>query len=337
MNISHHVYELELEHAFTISRYSRNTQKTLIVAVEIDGHTGYGEATENPYYGTTIDTMVEQVVAIKADIEAMSGQALEEVLTVAHTRLANHPFALAALDIALHDAYARKAGVPLHQYWQLPVGQLPLSNYTIGIDTIPNMVAKIQQFPWPVYKIKLGTDHDIEIIQALRAVTDATFRVDANCAWTPEATLQYAHQLKELNVEFIEQPLPAADHEGMTYVYAHSVLPIIADESCQKEEDVQTCIGTFHGINIKLMKCGGYRPALNMIRQAKAHGLKIMVGCMTESTVGISAVAQLLPLLDYVDMDGALLLKDDVATGVRLDYGKPILPERPGTGAMLMA
>lgn len=213
---------------------------------------------------------------------------------------------------------------------------LPLSNYTIGIGSIEEMVTKIEEQPWPVYKIKLGTDDDLAIIQALRAHTDALFRVDANTAWTAEQTIALAPQLKKLGVEFIEQPLKADDWEGMKEVYQHSVLPIIADESCQVEADVDRCHPYFHGVNIKLMKCGGLTPARRMIQSAKKLGMKVMVGCMTESTVGISAIAQLLPLLDYVDMDGPLLLKNDIATGVRIEGGHVYYSDLVGTGVALL-
>ena len=185
------------------------------------------------------------------------------------------------------------------------------------------MVAKMQEFPgWPIYKIKLGTANDLEIVRALRGHTDAVFRVDANCGWGAEEAIRNSAALKELGVEFIEQPLPPDDWEGMKAVYAKSALPVVADESCQTEPDVDRCSGYFHGVNVKLVKCGGLTPARRMIAQAKQLGLKTMVGCMTETSVGISAIAQLLPMLDYVDMDGALLLAKDIATGVTIDRGR---------------
>jgi L-Ala-D/L-Glu epimerase len=199
------------------------------------------------------------------------------------------------------------------------------------------MVAKLHEMPgWPIYKIKLGTDDDLAILRELRRHTDATFRVDANCGWTPEQTIDLSAAMKEMGVEFIEQPLPAEDVEGARRAFEHSVLPLVADESCLPEEDVDRCAGCFHGINIKLVKCGGLAAARRMIKRARELGLKVMVGCMTESTVGISALAQLLPLLDYVDMDGAVLLASDIATGVRLVRGKCIYPNANGTGVQLI-
>jgi len=198
------------------------------------------------------------------------------------------------------------------------------------------MVQKLSEFPgWPIYKIKLGTADDLRIVRELRKHTDAVFRVDANGGWGVDQAIDNARALAALNVEFIEQPLPADDDEGMRRVYAESVLPVIADESCHVEEDVDRCAECFHGVNIKLVKCGGMTPARRMIDRARQLGLKAMVGCMTESTVGISAIAQLLPLLDYVDMDGAALLASDVADGVTLQTGRVVYPDENGNGVRL--
>jgi L-alanine-DL-glutamate epimerase-like enolase superfamily enzyme len=218
----------------------------------------------------------------------------------------------------------------------LKINNLPQTNYTIGIDTLENMVLKMKKMPFPIYKIKLGTKNDIEIVQELRKHTNAIFRIDANCGWTPEETLKNATVLIKLGVEFIEQPLPADDWHGAERVFHRSELPIIADESCQIESDIDKCYTYFHGVNIKLMKCGGLTPALKMIKRAKHLNLKTMVGCMTESSIGISAIAHLTPLLDFVDMDGALLLKNDIATGVKVVNGKIIFNNTNGIGAKLI-
>ncbi len=199
------------------------------------------------------------------------------------------------------------------------------------------MVAKLREVPdWPLYKIKLGTADDVAIVRELRRHTDAVFRVDANCGWTESETIANSHRLKELGVEFIEQPLPAEDRDGAKRVYQESALPIIADESCISERDVELCADRFHGVNIKLVKCGGLTPARRMIQHARELGLKVMVGCMTESSVGISAIAQLLPLLDYVDMDGAALLAEDIATGVTVERGVCKFAKENGTGVCLL-
>jgi L-alanine-DL-glutamate epimerase-like enolase superfamily enzyme len=198
------------------------------------------------------------------------------------------------------------------------------------------MQQKIIEKPWPIYKIKLGTtNNDIQIVESLRKITDSVFRIDANCAWTSQQTIDNAKILKELGVEFIEQPLKAEDVEGMKRVKSESVLPVIADESCQREEDVIVCGELFHGINIKLMKCGGITPALRMIKMAREKGLLTMAGCMTESTVGISGLVQIAPLLDYLDSDGALLLSQDIADGVAFDFGKIVYPIAFGTGVKI--
>jgi L-alanine-DL-glutamate epimerase-like enolase superfamily enzyme len=211
-----------------------------------------------------------------------------------------------------------------------------LTDYTIGIDTIEKMVEKMQELPWPIYKIKLGTKEDIKIIKELRKHTDAIFRVDANCGWTAEETINNAIELKKLGVEFIEQPLEANNWEGHREVFLNSVLPIIADESCQVEADVLRCHNHFHGVNVKLVKCGGLTSAKRMLLQAKKQQMKTMVGCMTESSVGISAIAHLLPLLDYVDMDGALLLAKDIATGVTIKDGIVKYSDLNGIGVSLI-
>jgi len=250
--------------------------------------------------------------------------------------LQENPFALCALDMAAHDLFAKKKGQKLYASWGLSTDHNPLTNYTIGIDSVEKMVAKMREMPWPLYKIKLGTADDLRIVRELRQHTDARFRVDANCAWTAEQAIAYAPELKSLGVEFIEQPLAAADREGMKRVFAESVLPVIADESCIVESDVESCAGLFHGVNVKLTKCGGLTPARRMIAHAKELGMKTMVGCMTESSVGISAIAHLLPLLDYVDMDGTLLITNDPATGVTFDYGRVIYADENGTGAFLL-
>ena len=210
-----------------------------------------------------------------------------------------------------------------------------MTSYTIAIDSLEMMQQKILEKPWPIYKIKLGTSDDIAIVTELRKHTNAIFRIDANCGWSVSESLQNAVVLKKLGVEFLEQPLAAEDWDGHSELFKKSVLPIIADESCITETDILKCYKHFHGVNVKLMKCGGITPAKRMIEQARQLGLKTMVGCMTESTIGISAIAHLLPILDYVDMDGALLLAKDIAEGVTIIEGKIIYSELDGTGSRL--
>ncbi len=337
MELAMHAFDLPLRHVFTIARGSVSVQPTLVVELREGPHRGYGEATTNPYYGAERETMVRVLDALRPRLESWELEDPAQLWRAVQPALADHPFALCALDMAAHDLWGKMRGKPLYRLWGLDPRQAPLSNYTIGIADIDVMVAKLQEFPgWPIYKIKLGTERDLEIVRALRRHTDAVFRVDANCGWTPDQTLRNAAELRELNVEFIEQPLPADQHDAMRRLRAESPLPLIADESCGVEADVDRCHEGFHGINIKLVKCGGLTPARRMIRRARQLGLQVMAGCMTESTVGISALAQLLPLLDYVDMDGALLLAQDIARGVRLEQGRCRYPEVNGTGVELV-
>ncbi|MDR6195555.1 L-alanine-DL-glutamate epimerase-like enolase superfamily enzyme [Siphonobacter sp. BAB-5404] len=333
-----HSHILQLRHTFTITHESRNEQPTLIVELQDGEFSGYGEATETTYYGVYMHTMIAQLEAVRSSIEQYPGGTPEEFYEFIEPHLRDeHPFALCALDVAYNDLYAKKAGKKLYEVWGLEPSKNPITDYTIGMDTLEKMVDKMKEMPFPLYKIKLGTKQDIQIIQELRKHTDAVFRVDANTAWDVEETIQNSIALKELGVEFIEQPMKATNWEGMKKVYAESALPLIADESCIVEADVARCYGFFHGINIKLMKCGGLTPARRMIAHARKLGLKVMVGCMTESNIGCSAIAQLLPLLDYVDMDGILLVEDHISSGVTIDYGKVIYAEENGTGAKLLS
>jgi len=328
-------FTLPLKHTFSISRESHDFQDTLIVSLSLDGKTGYGETTSNPYYKVTMESLTEEIEFLRQDIESFpleKPEAFHEFL--ARTSLSN--FALCALDLAAHDLYGKLLGKPLYEIWDTTLDDYPITNYTIGIASLEKMIAKMQEVPWPLYKIKLGTEDDVAIVRELRKHTDAVFRIDANCAWSAEETVENAPLLKDLGVEFLEQPLEAENHYGMEKVRRNCVLPVIADESCIVESDVEKCASLFNGINIKLTKCGGLTPALRMIKKAKELGLKTMVGCMTESTVGISAIAQLLPQLDYVDMDGPMLLKEDIADGVQiLEGGKLIFPDSGGSGVRL--
>lgn len=336
MKLYFHPYTLQLQDTFTTNHGKRDTQQTLVVELSDGVHRGFGEAAAIRYYGVTVERMMDELDSLRPMIESADGLTPAELWERCAPHLQENSFALCALDMAMHDLYGKQRGLPLHQLWELDLTYYPLTNYTIGIDSIENMVRKMQAFPWPLYKIKLGTSDDLEIVRELRRHTDARFRVDANGAWSVEETLRNARSFRELRVEFIEQPLPAADWEGMKRLFRKSTLPLIADESCIREEDVEQCYGLFDGVNIKLAKCGGLTPALRMIREAHSLGMKVMVGCMTESTVGISAIAQLLPLLDYVDMDGALLLKNDVAEGVLIRDAQVFFPNRNGTGVRLL-
>ena len=329
-------YELKLRHTFTISRGSYNGQHTLIVELKEDRSLGIGEATSNPYYGITVQKMMDDIRMVQPLIESSRNKTPEEFWKMLFPSLKQNMFALCALDMAYHDLYARKKSKKLYELWGYNINNNPLTDYTIGIAPVAEMIAKMKEFPWPIYKIKLGTKQDIKIIKELRRHTDAIFRVDANCGWNVDETIKNAIALKELGVEFIEQPLKAGDWNGHRMVFLNSVLPIIADESCQIETDVNKCYNHFHGINVKLVKCGGITPAKRMLLKARKLEMKTMVGCMTESSVGISAIAHLLPLLDYVDMDGALLLAEDIAKGVTIENGYVKYSTLNGIGAELV-
>lgn len=336
MKLILHTYKLLTRKVFTTSHGSAAFRRCLIIELEHEGFSGYGEATEILYYGKNLEAMIQMVKASQDWIE--SSPVIDPVLKYQEWFDRFHPdrFVLCALDTAYHDLYGKLHQTSLTKRWGLNMAHNPISSLTVGIDTIKNMLEHIDQNPWPVYKIKLGTPQDMEIMRAIRTHTANPLRVDVNEGWTAQQTIPYSDELKELDVEFIEQPLPATHDFEMKEVYTKSTLPLFADESCHIPEDVQPCSTCFHGINIKLMKCGGLTPALEMIRQARMLGLKVMIGCMTETSVGISALGQVLPLVDYADMDGSILISNDPATGVYLDQGIVRYPDADGTGAQLI-
>jgi L-alanine-DL-glutamate epimerase-like enolase superfamily enzyme len=328
---------LPMRHAFTITHGTTTVQHNLLVSLSDNEYTGYGEgASSFAYPAFNVAAMRADLEKARFLIESTSMETPEAFWDLMFPALGHNRFALCALDEAVHDLWGKRLGQPVWKLWGLELKDLPASNYTIGIDPIGQMVAKMKEFDgWPIYKIKLGTDHDVEIVRELRRHTDAVFRVDANTAWSVEQTIAFAPELKALGVEFIEQPLKADDWEGMKRVYQDCALPVMADESCLIEGDVERCAGHFQGVNIKLTKAGGQTPGRRMIRRARKLGMKVMVGCMNESSVGISAIGMLLPLLDYVDMDGSVLIAKDIANGVHLEKGVAIFPERAGNGVCL--
>lgn len=332
--------QLPLAHEFTIARGSISTQPSLIVELEHDGVSGFGEVTENSFYGHTFSSMTASLNRVTAAAQqyADAGQSPIELWPQMRVQVEADMFALSALDMAAHDLHGRMHNVPTWQDWQLEWDSVPDTSYTIGIDTIDNMLAKLQEQPgWSIYKIKLGTPQDLQIVTELRKHTDAVFRVDANCGWSVDEAIANSKVLADLNVEFIEQPLPiSASQADKLRLFKHSALPIIADEDCQQTDDVSKCHGFFHGVNVKICKCGGLTPALTMLRQARSLGMRTMVGCMVESSIGISGAAQLLPLLDYADLDGAVLLKDEPARGVKIERGSVLLTGSSGCGGELL-
>lgn len=335
MKVAYQSINLPFRYPFTISKGTKTHQPALVVSLEHMGLVGYGEAPAIAYYNIPVEKMIEDLERRKNMVEQYAFNEPERYWHYLHHLYPQNNFLVCALDMAAWDLYGKMHMQPLHQLWGLSSERQPLTDYTIGIDTIEKMVQKMKEKPWPIYKIKVGTSDDIATIKALRQHSDAVFRVDANAGWTVQEALEKIPQLKELGIEFVEQPLPKDDREGMKILYEKSPLPLIADEACVLEGDVEKCQGHFHGINIKLTKCGGITPALRMIKKARSLNMGVMVGCMNESTVGSAAIAHLMPLLDYVDMDGPLLLAEDIATGLHYDYGKVTCSDKPGLGIKL--
>lgn len=249
-----------------------------------------------------------------------------------HHLIPGQHFLTCALDMAGWDLFAQMRRVPLYKLLNITRDKMPLTDYTIGIDSEEGMIAKMKAHPWPVYKVKVGGPHDIDKLRALRRHTEAPFRVDANEGWTFDDAQKILPELQQLGVTLVEQPLPRAEWDAMMELKATSPLPLFADESCQTEDTVKKCAAAFHGINIKLVKCGGITPAMRMITEARQLGIKVMMGSMSETTVGSAAIAHIMPLLDEADADGPLLLKQDLAEGLTYADGKIEISNRPGLG-----
>ncbi|MEO6730076.1 MAG: dipeptide epimerase [Ferruginibacter sp.] len=334
MNLKAKHFNLLFKHSFTISKGTKSHQPTLIVELDHFGVKGYGEAPAISYYDITVEKMLEHLELKRNFLEKFAFSDPERFWHYLHHLFPNNPFLVCALDMAGWDIYGKIKGKQLHQLWGLDNTKSAITDFTIGIDSIENMVMKMKEQPWPIYKIKVGVQDDIEMVAALRKHTAAVLRVDANAGWSLEEALLKIPVLKELDVEMVEQPLAKDNWEGMKILYKESVIPLIADESCVGEMDVQKCHHHFHGINIKLTKCSGITPARRMIAKARELDMKIMIGCMNESSIGTAAIAQLAPLVDYLDMDGPLLLKEDTARGVGFEFGKIIYNDTPGLGVV---
>lgn len=336
MKIFHKPYNLAFRYPFTISNGRTKThQPTLVVQLEHLGAIGFGEAPAITYYNIPVEKMVEDLERKKLFVEKFAFTEPERWWHYLHHLFPQNPFLVCALDIAGWDLYGKMKGKPLNQFWPNTQTNSAITDYTIGIDSIEKMVVKMQEKPWPIYKIKLGTDNDIAIIEALRKHTDAVFRIDANAGWKAEEALEKITAFKDLGIEFIEQPLAKDDWEGMKWLKDKSPLPLYADESCVSEQDVEKCHNYFHGINIKLTKCSGLTPALRMITKARELDMGVMVGSMNESTIGSAAIAHLAGLIDYMDADGPMLLKEDIATGLFYQSdGRIITADAPGLGMM---
>ena len=336
MQIRYKIFNLPFRHPFTISKGSKTHQPTFVVELEWNGVKGYGEAPGISYYDMPVELMAEQLEAKKKMVERFALTDPERFWHFLHHLFPSNSFLVCALDMAGWDLMGKLRKLPLYRMLAEGATAAPVTDYTLGIDTTDRMVKKMMEMPWPVYKIKVGTDGDLERILALRQHTDSIFRLDANAGWTLAQPLEMIPLLQQAGVELIEQPLAKDDFQGMKILYDRSPLPVFADESCVSEKDVEKCAGYFNGINIKLTKCGGITPARRMIKQARALGMHVMLGCMNESSIGTAAIAHLSPLADYLDADGPLLLAEDLANGLHYEKGRLAIPEAAGLGIDLL-
>lgn len=336
MKLTHRQYDLQLRHTFRIARGASDVEPVVLVELEHDDIVGYGEAAPSDRYGETVKSVISFMSTVGLD-RYDDPFLLEDILAGVDGHRPGNYSAKAAIDIALHDWVGKKLGIPLYAYWGVDPSRMPVTSFTIGIDTPSVIERKVREAEeYPILKVKLGGDNDEEIIAAIRRVTDKTIRVDANEGWeTKEKALERITWLKDEGVEFVEQPMPASDLDGMRWLYQRSPLPLIADENCIRLHDIPALQGAFHGINIKLMKCTGVREAYAMIRTARACSMKVMMGCMIETSVGIGAGAHLAPLLDYADLDGNILTTNDPFEGLQVREGKISLTDRPGLGVVL--
>ncbi len=313
---------------------SDNTDKTvLLVQIEHDGLVGWGEAAPISYYRQSFDS-VEAALPKMKSLLGNDPFALDAVLDRLLNEFPGESAAISAIDGALHDLIGKMLKVPIWKMFGLDRSRMPLTSMTIGIDTPEIMAAKVREAAgFPILKIKVGTPDDETILKVIRReAPNKTLRVDANCGWTSDNVFERCRMMADAKVEFVEQPTKPGDNDALPRVREAGLGPLYADESCVTVKDVLYCVGFFDGINIKLSKCGGIRQALKMIHVARAAGLKIMLGCMTETSVGISAAAQLGPLVDHLDLDGHLLLANDPFTGLGGSQGRLTLTEEPGLG-----
>jgi L-alanine-DL-glutamate epimerase-like enolase superfamily enzyme len=332
MQIAYKEIELPFEFPFTISKGTKTHQPSLILRLEHAGRQGFGEAPAIAYYQVTTASMAQTLERYRKQIESFVFTDPERFWHFLHHLMPGEHFLICALDMAGWDLFGKINRKNLGELIGSKGSKEIETDYTIGIDEPEKMLEKIDKKPWPAYKIKLGTDHDVEIVELIRKHTHAALRIDANAAWTETEALEKIKRFSALGVELIEQPLAKDDWQGMQRLYRQSPIPLLADESCVTEKDVRKCVGHFHGINIKLTKCGGITPALRMIDEARDLGLQIMIGSMNETTIGTAALVHLKNLCDYADADGPLLLADDVATGLHYHFGQVTANARPGLG-----
>ena len=332
MQITASPIDLKLTTPFRISRGVQEISPNVIVEILHNGYKGYGEASPTEYYGESPASVLACIDLFKSEL-GDDPFALEDIMQRLDHVIGLNPSAKAAVDMALHDLIGKMLGVPLYKLLGLNAMKTPMTSFTIGLDSPAQMAKKaLLAKDYPILKVKLGTQNDLDIIKAIRDVSSATLRADANAAWTPKTAIKTINALAPYNIEFIEQPVSAHDLEGMKLIRENVSVPIIADESSITVDDIPRIAGCVDGINIKLMKCGGLRHALKMIAVARAHHLSIMLGCMIESSLAITAAAHLTPLVDYADLDGNLLIENDPYLGVKVEYGKLLLPDEAGLG-----
>ncbi|HYD53371.1 MAG TPA: dipeptide epimerase, partial [Gemmatimonadaceae bacterium] len=321
---------------FVIARGGTSEHRVVRVTLtDTDGAEGWGEAAPNRFYGETPESALGALARLEPVLAETDAWALEDVEHRMNQALRFNGSVKSAVSAAMHDLAGKRLGVPLWKLWGLDPARAPRSSYTIAIAPSDEELARRVRDAagYPILKIKLGTDRDAQIIRTVRmAAPDALLRVDANAAWTPKHALSMIELLMDYGVEFVEQPLPPHDLEGLRFVRERSPLPIIADESCVTATDIPRLAGVVDGINIKLSKCGGLREALRMIATARAHGMLVMCGCMIETSLGITQAAHLAPLLDFADLDGAALLSDDPYVGATIAGGEIRLPAGAGLG-----
>ena len=335
MQLTFRSFEAQLRHPFAVSGYTRTTTPIVLTEITYDGITGYGEAAMPPYLGESQASVISFLQKVNLS-QFNNPFELDDILGYVDSIAIYNTAAKASVDIALHDLVGKLIGQPWHTIWGYTASKVPVTTFTIGIGTEQEVREKtLETSPFKVIKVKLGMDEatDKMLINTVRSVTDKPIRVDANQGWKDKHyALKMIEWLSDKNVEFIEQPMPKHNLDDMAWLTENSPLPTIADESCQRLEDVNRLKGVFSGINIKLMKCTGMREANKMITLARACELKLMVGCMTETSCAISAAAQLSPQMDYADLDGNLLISNDQFSGVKLVDGKIILNNEPGIG-----
>ncbi len=336
MKLTHEIIALHTKNPFVIARGGDTEYRVVRITVTApDGATGWGEAAPSKFYGETADTVVDVLPLLEHALHGADSWSLEAMEHALARAIRFNGSARAGVSVALHDLVGKRLGIPLYKLWGLDPAASPPTSFTIGIapdeETLRSRVADAEQYP--VLKIKLGSSWDERIVRVVRELAPKKIlRVDANAGWTPKSTLRIVPLLQELGVEFVEQPLPPGDLEGLRFVRERSSLPIIADESCIVSGDIPKLAGVVDGINIKLAKCGGLREALRMVATARAHDMLVMSGCMIESSLGITAAAHFAPLLDCADYDGAALVRDDPFVGATIDGGVIRLPDGPGLG-----